>query len=318
MKKILPYFLFALFIYLLPVLMAGSYWIHVLVIIGTYVIGAAGVDLVFGFAGQLSFCQASFFGLGAYASAILTTTYQVDPILAMGIGMIFTSLVAYGLGTPVLRLKGYYLAIATIGFGLIIQSLFVTLSQFTGGPDGFRDIVPLKIAGYVFKSDSQYYYPIWTIAMGILVLTRNIVRSRVGRAMLALRGDDVAASAMGIDIAKYKVKAFVISAAYASLAGSLYAHSNRFISPQIADLSGSVEMIIMMVLGGTRTVFGVLIGTAIMKSIPEVLESFLDYQMITRGAILIILLLYMPQGLIGLAKTVLGRLHGRRALDSGD
>jgi branched-chain amino acid transport system permease protein len=313
MKKAIPYFLFALFIYLLPMAMKGSYWIHVLVIIGTYVIAAAGVDLVFGFAGQLSFCQASFFALGAYASAILTTTHHLNPILAMVIGMIFTSLVAYGLGTPVLRLKGYYLAIATIGFGLIVQSLFVTLAQYTGGPDGFRDIVPLKVAGYVFKTDSQYYYPIWTVAMAILVLTRNIVRSRVGRAMLALRGDDVAASSMGVNITKYKIQAFVLSAAYASLAGSLYAHSNRFISPQIADLSGSVEMIIMMVLGGVRTVFGVLIGTAIMKSIPEFLESFLDYQMVTRGAILILLLLYMPQGLIGLAKNILGKLPVRRS-----
>jgi branched-chain amino acid transport system permease protein len=313
MKKTIPYVLFALIIYLLPTILTGSYWIHVLVIIGTYVIAAAGIEVVFGFAGQLSFCQASFFGLGAYASAILTTTYHLHPIPAMVISMVFVSLVAYGLGTPVLRLKGYYLAIATIGFGLIIQSLFVTLSQYTGGPDGFRDIVPLKVAGYVFKTDSQYYYPIWTIAMIVLLLTRNIVHSRVGRAMLALRGDDIAASSMGVDITKYKVQAFVLSAAYASLAGSLYAHSNRFISPQIADLSNSVEMIIIMVLGGIRTVFGVLIGAAIMKSIPEVLESFLDYQMVTRGAILIILLLYMPQGLIGVAKNILGRLRVGRS-----
>lgn len=309
MKNAIPYLLFALIIYLLPTILSGSYWIHVLVIIGIYVIAAAGIEVVFGFAGQFSFCQASFLGLGAYASAILTTTYHLHPILAMVISMVFVSLVAYGLGRPVLRLKGYYLAIATIGFGLIIQSLFVTLSHYTGGPDGFRDIVPLKVPGYVFKTDSQYYYPIWTIAMIVLLLTRNIVHSRVGRAMLALRGDDIAASSMGVDITKYKVQAFVLSAAYASLAGSLYAHSNRFISPQIADLSNSVDMIIIMVLGGIRTVFGVLIGTAIMKSIPEVLESFLDYQMVTRGAILIVLLLYMPQGLIGVAKNILGRLR---------
>ena len=312
MRRTFPYLLFTLFIYLLPALMKGSYWIHVLVLIGIYAIAAAGVDVVFGFAGQLSFCQASFFGLGAYASAILTTTYHVDPIAAMAVGILFTSLVAYGLGTPVLRLKGYYLAIATIGFGLIIQSVFVTLSQYTGGPDGFRDIVPLRVAGYVFKSDLQYYYPVWTLAMAILFLTRNIVRSRVGRALLALRGDPVAASAMGVDVAKYKVQAFVLSAAYASLAGSLYAHSSRFISPQMADLSSSVEMIIMMVLGGIRTVFGVLIGTAIMKSLPEILESFLDYQMVTRGAILIILLLYMPQGLIGVIKGFVEKMRVRR------
>ena len=139
MKKMIPYVLFALFIYLLPILMAGSYWIHVLVIIGIYVIAAVGVDLVVGFAGQLSLCQAAFFSLGAYASAILTTTYHFHPLPAMIVGMVFTALVAYGVGAPVLRLKGYYLAIATLGFGLIIQSLFVTMAKYTGGPDGFRD-----------------------------------------------------------------------------------------------------------------------------------------------------------------------------------
>ena len=309
MIRAIPYLLFALFIYLLPPLLAGSYWIHVLVIIGTYVIAATGVDLVVGFAGQLSLCQAAFFALGAYASAILTTTYHTDPMLALIIGMIFTGLVAYGVGAPVLRLKGYYLAIATLGFGLIIQSCLVTFASYTGGPDGFRDIVPLRVAGYTFKTDEQYYYPIWTAAMLILLLTRNIARSKVGRAMLALRGDEVAASAMGVDIARYKIEAFVLAAMYASLAGGLYAHSNRFISPQMADLSRSVEMIIMAVLGGIRTVFGVLIGTTIMKSIPEVLESFLDYQMVVTGAILIVLLLYMPQGLIGVVRTVVARLR---------
>lgn len=314
MKKMIPYVLFALFIYLLPILMAGSYWIHVLVIIGIYVIAAAGVDLVVGFAGQLSLCQAAFFSLGAYASAILTTTYHLHPLPAMIVGMVFTALVAYGVGAPVLRLKGYYLAIATLGFGLIIQSLFVTMAKYTGGPDGFRDIVPLRLAGFVFKSDAQYYYPIWTIAMVILLLTRNIVHSRVGRAMLALRGDEVAASSMGVDIAKYKIQAFTLSAAFASLAGSLYAHTNRFISPQMADLSSSVEMIIMVVLGGIRTVFGVLIGTTIMKMIPEVLESFMDYQMVTTGAILIALLIYMPRGVIGVTHNFLVRIYMPRGV----
>lgn len=302
MRKIYVFILLVLGIYMLPTIMVGSYYIRILVLIGIYVIAAVGVDLVLGFAGQLSLCQASFFGLGAYVSAILSTTYHFHSVLALAIGLVFTALIAYGVGAPVLRLKGYYLAIATLGFGLIIQSLFITLAQYTGGPDGFRDIVPFEVFGFTFKKDSQCYYLIWTIAIVILLLTRNIIHSRVGRAMLALRGDDVAASAMGIDIAKYKIQAFVLSAIYASLAGSLYAHSNRFISPQIASLGNSVDMIIMVVLGGIRTVFGVLIGTTIMKSIPEVLESFLDYQMVTTGAILIVLLLYMPQGLIGLAK----------------
>jgi len=232
----------------------------------------------------------------------------------MVVGVFFTALVAYGAGAPVLRLKGYYLAIATLGFGLIIQSLFVTLARFTGGPDGFRDIVPLSVAGFVFKTDHHYYYPIWTIAMATILFTRNLTKSRVGRAMLALRGDEIAAASMGVNTAKYKIQAFVLSASYASLAGSLYAHSNRFISPQIADLSSSVEMIIMVVLGGIRTVFGVLIGTTILKSLPEFLESFLDYQMVTTGAILIVLLLYMPNGLIGLSREILEKLRRRKEI----
>ena len=302
MRRAAPYVLFALFMYLLPGLIPGSYWIHVLVIIGTYVIAAAGIDLLVGFAGQLSLCQASFFTLGAYCSAILTTRYNLDPLEALGIGLIFSALIAYGIGAPVLRLKGYYLAIATLGVGLIIQSLLVSLAEYTGGPDGFRDIAPLQVAGFMFDSDTECYYPIWTIAMLVLLFTRNIVRSRVGRAMLAIRGDDIAAASMGIDVARYKVQAFIISAVYASLAGSLYAHSNRFISPQLADLANSLELIIIVVLGGIRTVFGVLLGTAIMKSIPELLEAFLDYQVAITGLILIVLLLYMPKGLFGIIR----------------
>ncbi|MDD2735697.1 MAG: branched-chain amino acid ABC transporter permease [Desulfuromonadaceae bacterium] len=309
MKRAIPYILFALFIFLLPVLMPGSYWIHVLVIIGTYVIAATGIDLLVGFAGQLSLCQASFFTLGAYSSAVLVTRYHFDHLAAMVAGVVSTAIVAYVVGAPVLRLKGYYLAIATLGVGLIIQSLLVSLAEYTGGPDGFRDIAPLKVAGFIFKSDVEYYYLIWIIAMLVLLVTRNIVNSRVGRAMLAIRGDDVAAASMGIDIAKYKIQAFIISAVYASLAGSLYAHSNSFISPQLADLSNSVEMIIIVVLGGIRTIFGVLIGTAIMKSIPELLESFLDYQMAITGIILILLLLYMPKGLLGIIR----QINARRA-----
>ena len=314
MKRTALFFiLFAVGIYLLPLLLKGSYWMHILVIIGIYVIAAIGVDLVVGFAGQISLCQASFFGIGAYISAILSNTYGFPPVLALLIGVVATSAIALGLGLPVLRLRGYYLAIATLGFGLIVQSIFVTLQDITKGPDGFRNVVPLSIGGYVFREVTEYYYLVWTISIFILLLTRNVVSSRVGRALLALRGDDVAASSVGIDITKYKTQAFVLSAAYASLAGSLYAHYNRFISPQVADLSNSITMIIMAVLGGIRTVYGVIIGAAIMKSIPELLESILDYQMIITGIILVVLLLYMPQGLLGTAGSIIAWARRRRA-----
>jgi branched-chain amino acid transport system permease protein len=299
-------------VYVLPLLLKGSYWMHTLVIIGIYVIASIGVDLVVGFAGQISLCQASFFGIGAYISAILSNTYGFPPILALLIGVVATSAVALCVGLPVLRLRGYYLAIATLGFGLIVQSIFVTLQDITKGPDGFRNVVPFSIGGYVFREVTEYYYLVWTISILFIVLNRNIISSRVGRALLALRGDDVAASSVGIDITKYKTQAFVLSAAYASLAGSLYAHYNRFVSPQAADLSNSITMIIMAVLGGIRTIYGVVIGAAIMKIMPEVLESFLDYQMIITGIILVVLLLYMPQGLLGMAGSIVGRIRQRR------
>jgi branched-chain amino acid transport system permease protein len=299
-------------VYALPLLLKGSYWMHVLVIIGIYVIAAIGVDLVVGFAGQISLCQASFFGIGAYISAILSNTYGFPPLLALLIGVVGTCAVALCVGLPVLRLRGYYLAIATLGFGLIVQSVFVTLQDITKGPDGFRGVVPFSIGSYVLRDVTGYYYLVWTLSILFIILTRNIISSRVGRALLALRGDDVAASSVGINITKYKTQAFVLSAAYASLAGSLYAHYNRFISPQVADLSNSIMMIIMAVLGGIRTIYGVVIGAMIMKSIPEVLESFLDYQMIITGIILVVLLLYMPRGLLGIADAILDRAWRRR------
>jgi branched-chain amino acid transport system permease protein len=308
MKRTALFFiLFAAGIYLLPLLLKGSYWMHILVVIGIYIIAAIG------FAGQISLCQASFFGIGAYISAILSNTYGFPPVLALLIGVAATSAIAFCVGLPVLRLRGYYLAIATLGFGLIVQSIFVTLQDITKGPDGFRNVVPLSIGGYVFREVTEYYYLVWTISILILLLTRNVVSSRVGRALLALRGDDVAASSVGIDITKYKTQAFVLSAAYASLAGSLYVHYNRFISPQVADLSNSITMIIMAVLGGIRTVYGVIIGAAIMKSIPELLESILDYQMIITGIILVVLLLYMPHGLLGVPGSIIAWARRRRA-----
>jgi branched-chain amino acid transport system permease protein len=312
-KTTLLLILFWIGIYTVPLLLRGSYWMHVLVIIGIYVIAAIGVDLVVGFAGQISLCQASFFGIGAYVSAILSNTYSFPPLLALLIGVVVTSAVALCVGLPVLRLRGYYLAIATLGFGLIVQSVFVTLQDITKGPDGFRDVVPLSIGSYVLRDVNGYYYLVWTLSILLIILTRNIISSRVGRALLALRGDDVAASSVGINVTKYKTQAFVLSAAYASLAGSLYAHYNRFISPQVADLSNSIMMIIMAVLGGIRTIFGVVIGAAIMKSIPEVLESFLDYQMIITGIILVVLLLYMPRGLLGVAGSLFDRVRRGRA-----
>jgi branched-chain amino acid transport system permease protein len=301
-RNIVLYVTFAFAIYSLPVLLGESYYIHVLVITGIYVIAALGVDLVNGFAGQVSLCQAAFFGLGAYTSAILSSTYKIPVLLALAIAILFTSVIAFLVGAPILRLRRHYLGICALGLSFIVEAILVTLQNITGGANGFKDIVPLSFGGIKLNKPGEYYYLVWTISMAMLFITHNIVCSRVGRAFLALQGDEVAASSCGINTHMYKIQAFVLSAAYASVAGGLYAHYNRFISPQIASVPNSVEMIFMVVLGGIQTVYGVIIGAAIVKSIPEVLESFPDYQAIATGVILIVLLLYMPRGLLGLVR----------------
>jgi branched-chain amino acid transport system permease protein len=287
---------------------------HLAIFIGIYTIVTVGLCLLMGYTGQVSLGQAAFFGMGAYVSAILSKTYGVDPWLAMFIAAIMTGAFAYIIGYPIFRLKGNYLAMATLGLGLIMWILFRQLVQYTGGPDGMSGIPYLSIGGFVFDTSFKRYFLIWFFCLAILLISQNIVRSRTGRALRAIHGSEAAAESIGINVDRFKVKILVLSAVYASLAGSLYVHHLRFVSPQSFDFLASVKLVVMAVIGGLASVWGAIFGSGATHILSEVLRRAGEWDIIIYGLILILIMVFMPQGLFVKLKEVFNRLRLRYRL----
>jgi branched-chain amino acid transport system permease protein len=287
---------------------------HLAIFIGIYTIVTVGLCLLMGYTGQVSLGQAAFFGMGAYVSAILSKTYGVDPWLAMFIAAIMTGAFAYIIGYPIFRLKGNYLAMATLGLGLIMWILFRQLVQYTGGPDGMSGIPYLSIGGFVFDTSFKRYFLIWFFCLAILLISQNIVRSRTGRALRAIHGSEAAAESIGINVDRFKVKILVLSAVYASLAGSLYVHHLRVVSPQSFDFLASVKLVVMAVIGGLASVWGAIFGSGATHILSEVLRRAGEWDIIIYGLILILIMVFMPQGLFVKLKEVFNRLRLRYRL----
>jgi branched-chain amino acid transport system permease protein len=256
-----------------------------------------GLNLLMGYAGQISLGHAAFFGLGAYTSGILTTTYHFSPWPALGVATLLTVTVALLIGIPTLKLTGYYLAMATLGFGIIVNICFRELAELTGGPSGLVGIPPLSLGGVVLNEPKYVYYLIWGVTLGALAVSLNIVDSRVGRALRAIHDSEVAARASGVDTARLKIWVFVVSAMYAALAGSLYAHFITFISPSSFGFMFSVKLVTMVVVGGMASIWGAVFGAATLTILPEVLATFHDYEILVFGFILMVVMIFLPQGL---------------------
>jgi len=280
-----------------------------MIFIGIYTIVTAGLCLLMGYTGQVSLGQAAFFGMGAYTSAILSKTYGVNPWLAMFIAAVMTGAFAYIIGYPIFRLKGNYLAMATLGLGLIMWILFRELSQFTGGPDGMSGIPPLSIGGFVFDTSFRRYFLVWFFCLAVLLISQNIVRSRAGRALRAIHGNEAAAESIGISVDQFKVKILVLSAVYASLAGSLFVHHLRFISPQPFDFLASVKLVVMAVIGGLASIWGAIFGAGATRILSdEILLRFGEWDVIIYGLILVLVMIFMPEGLFVRLRELFERL----------
>lgn len=287
---------------LLPLFVRNPYYIGVLVFVGIYSLLTIGLSLLMGYAGQISLGHAGFFAIGAYTSGLLTTRAGFPPLLAFPIAMLLTACVAFLIGVPSLRLRGHYLAMATLGFGEIVHIALNASVELTGGPSGFGEIPRIALSGLVVESAFSRYCVVWSLVIAALMLSLNIVHSRVGRALRSIHGSEVAASAMGVHTAKYKVQVFVLSAVYASVAGGLYAHFITFISPSTFDLTFSILLVTMVVIGGMSNVWGALMGTVLLGLLPEVLRGFKDYDILIYGAILLLMMMFMPEGLFGLTR----------------
>lgn len=278
-------------------LAGNSYYTSLMIVVGIHTIVTVGLCLLMGYAGQVSLGHAAFYGLGAFISGVLSATYGVQPWIAMAGAAIAVGSIAYATAFPVFRLRGHYLAMGTLGFGIIVYILFVELKQFTGGPSGLPGIPPLALGPLVFDSDLKFYYLAWTSCLGVLLLSQNLVNSRVGRALRAIHGNEEAARSLGIDLGQFKMKVFVLSAVYASLAGSLYAHYTTFVSPQPFGFLFSVRLVVMVVVGGLASVWGAIFGTATITLLGDLLQGFGEMDTVVFGLILILVMIFMPQGL---------------------
>jgi branched-chain amino acid transport system permease protein len=281
---------------LFPLLIPNPYYLHVANVIGLNTIIVTGLNLLIGYAGQISLGHAAFYGLGAYISGILATTYGISPWIAMVAAMVTVGLLALFIGIPTLKLHGHYLVMATLGFNLIVNIVMIQWDSLTGGPSGFPGIPNLSIGPWVFDTDKKMFYLIWFFAIAAIAVSLNLVRSRVGRGLAALHGSEVAAASVGVHTERYKVKVFLLSAVYASLAGSLYAHYLTFVSPKTFDVFFSVELVTMVIVGGMGSVWGALLGTVFLTSLPNVLHFFDEYKDVFYGLILVLILVFLPQG----------------------
>ena len=230
-KELLKFLVFSLLVLATPLLFSGGYLMNVLVFVGINTMLAIGLNLLLGYAGQISLGHAGFFGLGAYLSGVLTATYGWNPWLVMPLAAIVVGCLAFLIGFPILKLKGHYLAMATLGLGIIIYIVFNETIDYTGGPSGLSGIPNLSIGDFVFDTDIKNYYLIWTVTLAVVLLAVNLANSRVGRALRAIHDSEVAARVMGVNARLLKVQIFALSALISSLAGSLYAHTMTFISP---------------------------------------------------------------------------------------
>ncbi len=289
----------AVILALAPLALPNNYYLTVLTMCCLHAVIAVGLNLLVGHAGQISLGHAGFYGLGAYTTAVLTATLGLPVPLGMAAGVLAALAVAFLVGVPALKLTGHYLAMATLGFGIILSILFNETVGITGGPSGFTGIPRLTLFGFTFASDLSSYYLTAVALCLVTLLALNLLHSRLGRALRALHTSEKAAQAMGVDVARFKLFVFVLSAGFAGLAGVLYAHFLTFIAPASFGFSFSVELIVMVVLGGMTSVPGSILGAFFLTMLPEFLRAFENVEILLFGAILVACMMFLPDGLAG-------------------
>jgi branched-chain amino acid transport system permease protein len=292
------FLLFTAVLAVLPPFLTNEYYLNLLIFIGIHAIIAIGLDLLLGYTGQISLGHAAFFGLGAYITGVLSAKASWPPIAGLVVALVGVGILAYIIGIPTLKLHGHYLAMATLGFGIIVQIFFKELDFLTGGPSGLVGIQDMTIFGYAFDSDLKYYYLVCVSLLLTLLLSINLVQSRVGRALRAIHGSEVASSVLGVNVSRYKVGIFVLSAVYAALAGWLYSHYMTFVSPSSFGFMFSVKLVTMVVIGSLGSIWGAIFGAALLTSMPEFLHVFANYETTVFGFILVSVMVFMPRGLL--------------------
>lgn len=290
-------------ILLAPVLFPSSFYYRIGALIFINGLAATGLVILVGYAGQVSLGHAGFSGIGAYACALGPTHLGLPPALSVILGAAISGLLAFLVGRPILRLKAHYLAVATLGLGILIYMAINNEGWLTGGPDGMT--VPslglrglLKDYGIRVGSSELWYWISGVVLLVGAFVALNLHNSPAGRALRSLHDSEVAASTIGIDVARMKLTAFVISAVYASVAGSQVALMNRFVTPDVAGFIHSVELLTMTVLGGAASVLGAVVGATILTALPQVLTVFEDFEHVLLGLIMMLVMIFLREGLV--------------------
>jgi branched-chain amino acid transport system permease protein len=302
-SRILLFALLAAAVVFLP-LKWGSYWNYVTGTVGLYVILGLGLNLIVGLSGQLVLGYIAFFAIGAYTMALLNSPIPHNIMLgfwpAVVLGVLLAALAGLLLGLPLMRLRGDYLAIVTLGFGEIIRILLKSdaLTDITGGPRGIQNISGPRLFGIQFNSDIHFTYLILAAALLAAFVYHRLERSRAGRAWLAIREDETVARATGVNTTKYKLLALALGAAFAGLAGAIYASRNQFTGPEEHSLMASINVLSLIIVGGMGNIPGTILGAFALKGLPEILREFANYRLLTFGALLVVMMLSRPDGLI--------------------
>jgi branched-chain amino acid transport system permease protein len=281
----------------LPFVLPNSFYVDLAIRMAINAVIVLGLNLLIGFAGQISLGHAGFLGIGAYASAALPTHLGWHPILALLAGAAAAGLLAAIVARPIFKLKGHYLAMATLGLGIIINIVVRNEAAWTGGPDGMP-VPAMSLAGFEISGDKHWY---WIVALLLSVsvwASLNLIDSPFGRALRALHGSEVASKVVGVDVVRYKVAIFVLSAVFASIMGSVTAHYVGFVTPNLADFFHSIELVTMVVIGGMASVYGSVVGAVLLTALPQALTSFEGWETVVFGAILMLCMIFLPKGLV--------------------
>ena len=299
-----------------PHVLDNPYYLTAMIFFGVNALLATGLNWIVGYTGLVSLGQAGFYGLGAYTSAILTLRGHVPAALATLAALGVTALLAWAIAIPSVRLRGHHLAMATLGFGIILYICFEQMDFLTAGPKGLAGIPSYRVGTWAFDTDLRSYYLVWASVGLATLLSANLTRSRMGRALRAIEGDELAARASGIDVRRTKITAFVLGSTLAGLAGGLYAHYVGFISPGTFGFMLSIELVVMVIVGGSGSLIGPILGAGLFTVLPEYLRAYRDYDVVLFGTVLIAVLMFMPSGLAGALHrggAALSRRYRRRA-----
>jgi branched-chain amino acid transport system permease protein len=277
-------------------------------------IAVLGLDVLMGFAGQVSLGQAGFMAIGGYTASVLAVGYGVPPLLGTLAGLAISLACAVVLAVGTARLRGLYLAIATLAFGLLVDSVTVGAEGLTGGPSGLVGIPAFSIGGFSFDTPLSNYYLIATILVVVLAALVGGMRGGFGRALQAVRADPLAAAALGVNVQRYKIAAFCISAGLGSVSGSLYAFYFHFLSPDMVGTPLSLQMLAMLMVGGEGTLFGPLFGVVVLTMLPTVFQPLAQFKTMGSGLLLILFSLYLPSGIFGVVAAAAARRHWPRLL----